>query len=498
MTITIQHDPSNFSAPLIIPVEEGRNQDAVLEKIEELTGLAAARLKRDFKAKAGTSHLVYDRNGRRFYLLGLGKAPGFADILKAFRSFSHQYRDNLEPQLGINFLLEEETTAAAWVEPAVNGLLLGAYRIGRFKSEPEPPHPLDGAEANLTLFLPTARESEAGKAAGRGRIIAETQCSIFNLVNAPSNKKTPADLGKWALESGKKYGYTVRVLDKAEIEKNGLHALLAVNQGSPHHPVFIIMEYRPENSRNHEYKKVGLVGKGVTFDTGGLSIKPSTNMHLMKSDMGGAAAVFGTLEAAARLKLPVHLIGIVPATDNSVDAYAVKPSDVISSHSGKTIEVIDTDAEGRLILADGLSYLIRHYHPETLIDLATLTGSTVRTLGYHAAGLFTNNGTLAEQLTRSAEECGERVWRLPLWDVYKEDLKSDVADIRNFSGKPIAGAITAAKFLEFFTDRHPAWAHLDVAGVAFQDSEFAGQKSATGFGVRLLVQYLRSLTEVEG
>jgi leucyl aminopeptidase len=201
------------------------------------------------------------------------------------------------------------------------------------------------------------------------------------------------------------------------------------------------------------------------------------------------------MEMAAKLKLPVHLIGVVPATDNSVDAKSIKPSDVIDSYSGKTIEVIDTDAEGRLILADGLAYLIRHYEPEVLIDLATLTGSTVRTFGYHAAALFTNNDDLFSTLNGISEKTGEKFWRLPLWDVYNEDIKSDVADVRNYSGRPVAGAIGAAKFLETFTDNHPAWVHMDIAGVAFTDSEFSSQKSATAYGIRLLIEYLIQLTE---
>ena len=218
-------------------------------------------------------------------------------------------------------------------------------------------------------------------------------------------------------------------------------------------------------------------------------------MHLMKSDMGGAAAVFGAMELCAKLRLPIHLVGIVPATENSVDALAIKPSDVINSYSGKTIEIIDTDAEGRLILADGLSYMVRHYKPDVLIDLATLTGSAVRTFGYHAAGLFSNDDELAAKLYEASETCGELVWRLPLWDVYKDDIKSDVADVRNFSGRPLAGAIGAAKFLEVFTQDHPSWAHLDIAGVAFSDMEFSSQKSATAFGVRLLMEYLDLLSK---
>ena len=215
----------------------------------------------------------------------------------------------------------------------------------------------------------------------------------------------------------------------------------------------------------------------------------------MKSDMGGAAAVLGTVEVAAKLKLPIHLIGIVPATENSMDSRSTKPGDVITSYSGKTIEIIDTDAEGRVILADGLGYMVRHYQPDVLIDLATLTGSVIAALGVHAAGMFTQNDELASQLTQAADQTGERLWRLPLWDVYKEDIKSDVADVKNFSGKPLAGSISAAKFLEVFTENHPAWAHLDIAGMAFADTEFGSQKNATGFGIRLLIAYLRALVE---
>jgi leucyl aminopeptidase len=234
-----------------------------------------------------------------------------------------------------------------------------------------------------------------------------------------------------------------------------------------------------------------LVGKGVTFDTGGVSLKQSTNMHYMKSDMGGAAAVLGTIELAAKLQLPVNLVGIIPATENSIDGLATKPGDVIGSYAGKTIEVIDTDAEGRLILADGLHYAQRNYELDTIIDLATLTGSCVATLGYAAAGLFTNNESLAQSLYESGWQTGEKLWRLPLWDDYKDELKSDVADVKNFHGKPVAGAIVAAKFLEVFVDNHPSWAHLDIAGTAFADSELGSMKSATAFGVRLLTHWLQ-------
>ena len=373
----------------------------------------------------------------------------------------------------------------------INGLLLGSYQIGRFKTKDEKLHPLAEEAARVDILVEPEKNKEARLAAERAVAIATTQTSIFDLVNAPSNKKNPSVLGAWALDSALKYGYKARVMDKAQITKLGLQALLAVNRGSENPPVFIVLEYDGTVDADEKTKTIGLVGKGVTFDTGGLSLKPSSNMHFMKSDMGGAAAVLGAVEAAAKLRLPIRVVGIVPATDNSIGSTAIKPSDVIDSYSGKTIEVIDTDAEGRLILADGIAYMLKKYQPEILIDLATLTGSAVRALGYHAGALFSNNDELANHLFEAGEQTGERVWRLPIWDVYQDDMKSDVADIKNFSGKPLAGAITAAKFLQFFTNEHPAWAHLDIAGVAFCDSEFANQKSSTAFGVRLLLEFIK-------
>lgn len=466
--------------------------DKVYASLENQIGLLSDLLKEDFKAEKGSIHIIYGDKSKLF-LIGLGKNPTFADTVKTFRSCAHKYKKQFSNDVGINFLHQKSSDWAMLIDAAVNGLALAKYDIGRFKSSEKEAHPLANEATQLSLFVAKEHKETAEKAAQKGLAAAETQLSIFDLINAPSNKKLPTDLSQWASDSGEKYGYSVEVFDIEKIKATGLEALLAVNRGSEYPPTFTIMEYKPQNSEDKKLPKVGIVGKGVTFDTGGLSLKPSNNMHYMKSDMGGAAAVFGAMELTAKLQLPVHLIGIVPATDNSIGSKAIKPSDVIDSYSGKTIEIIDTDAEGRLILADGLAYIIKHYAPETLIDLATLTGSSVRTFGYHAGALFTNNDKLANALTAAGESTGERVWRLPLWKEYESDIQSDVADVRNFSGRPIAGAIGAAKFLEFFTNNHPNWAHLDIAGVAFGDSEFTKQKSGTGFGVRLLVAFLEQL-----
>lgn len=496
MKIIISNSQKTDSKHLLIPIANN-GDDAPLKAVAQLAGIDHADIVQDFKAEAGEVHMLYG-NGQRFILLGIGHKTNNTELTRCFRILSHKYHHKLsrEITIGLDFgNVPSSISKTTIIEAAVNGLILGSYKIGKYKSQQkENTHPLIKEDTVISIQTDIAQDV-AAESVKKGRILAETQMSIFDLVNAPSNKKFPEVLADWAIKSGQAYNYSVKVMDKEEIIATGLHALLAVNQGSPTPPYFIIMEYRHASHRSQALPKVGLVGKGVTFDTGGLSIKPSGNMHMMKSDMGGAAAVFGTMEVAARLQLPVHLIGIVPTTDNSVDAHAVKPSDVIDSYSGKTIEVIDTDAEGRLILADGLAYMVKHYQPDVLIDLATLTGSAVRTFGYHAGALFSNDDKLAQQLHLSGEHTGERVWRLPIWDIYKEDLKSDVADVRNFSGRPLAGAIGAAKFLETFIAGHTQWAHMDIAGVAFNDTDFSMQKSATAFGIRLLIDYFKTLTE---
>ncbi len=492
MTIKVTHQPNPNLETIIIPIGGKNTLESALPVLESEYGVSPNLIRLDFKGDSGEVHTIYSKEGKRAFLIGLGTTLSFSATLKAFRQLSHKYKRKLSSKLSINYLYNNSPeNIGEQVEAALNGLVLGTYQIGRFKTEIPDEHPLALETTLVNVICEPESKATVKESAEKGVVIAKTQMSILDLVNAPSNKKTPSHLGEWALNSAEKYGYSTRVMDKKQIEKTGLEALLAVNRGSEHPPVFIIMEYKGGTKSS---PTIGLVGKGVTFDSGGLSLKPSNNMHYMKSDMGGAAAVFGTLEVAAKLKLPVNLVGIVPSTDNSIGTNAIKPSDVINSYSGKTIEIIDTDAEGRLILADGIAYMLKHYKPSTLIDLATLTGSAVRTFGYHAGVLFSNDDQLARQLANAGDRTGERVWRLPIWEVYKEDLKSDVADIRNFSGKPVAGAIAAAKFLEFFTEKHPSWAHLDIAGVAFGDTEFTTQKSATGYGIRLLIELLREMS----
>jgi leucyl aminopeptidase len=472
-----QHIPS--VKVIILPFLQDEKLDNLLQKTCQEFNIDFELLKQDFKAESKEIHVVYSSQNQKIICLGLGKNPNSAEVIKAFRTLFFKQKSKLPNEV----MIDVQSLPEAWIEYAVIGSMLGGYDLDLYKTDARKSFPVFEKEGIIHVL---SSEDNAQILADKGKAISKTQMQIFDLMNAPANKKTPQTLAKWAMDSGKKFGYKVTVLEKQQLKSQKLDALLAVGQGSEHPPVLIVMEYRSSEAT----QTVGLVGKGVTFDTGGISIKTSTNMHLMKSDMGGAAAVFGAMELAAKLNLPINLIGIVPACENAVDGKSFKPSDVIGSYSGKTIEIIDTDAEGRLILADGLSYMVKNFQPDVMIDLATLTGSVIATLGYHAAGMFTNNDDLAQNLTKAADQTGERLWRLPLWDVYKEDISSDVADVRNFSGKPMAGAISATKFLEVFTENHQKYAHLDIAGTAFGDTEFAPQRAGTAFGVRLLLEFL--------
>lgn len=311
-----------------------------------------------------------------------------------------------------------------------------------------------------------------------------------DLVNEPANTLTAVEMASRFKKAGQEIGFNVEIFGKAKIQSLKMGGLLSVNQGSTKDPTFSIFEYKSKNSKNQ--KPIVLVGKGIVYDTGGQSLKPTLNsMDVMKSDMAGAAAVAGTIYAIAKAKLPIHVIGLVPATDNQPGPEAYCPGDVITMMDGTTVEVMNTDAEGRLVLADALVYA-KKFNPELTIDLATLTGSAMRALSYYAAALMaTAKEETIEKIKKSGFESWERVVELPLWDDYGKDLKSDIADVKNVGSSPLAGVILAGKFLERFTD-YP-WVHLDIAGPAFlpaQDGYLP--KGATGYGVNLLFHFLKN------
>ena len=463
----------NFKGTLLIPVFETYEKNII--PIEYHLASVTSTI---FCGKKDT-HYVVEKDECTHVFIGLGKETDYKSLKTIFRRIATKQI----PLFGKNVaLIINEKFDSNHVEAVAGGLVLGTYNLGHYKKTET--HPFF-AEDFVFQFIAKIDFTEA---ITKGFKIANAQLETFNLVDLPPNKVTPKYLADWATEKGEKYGFDVTVFGKEKATEVGLHCFLSVGQGSAREPKFIIMEYKPTNAKKH----IGLVGKGITFDTGGLNIK-TAGMVQMKCDMAGAGAVLGAMQLIADLQLPYQLTAIVPACENAVDNTSFLPSDVINSYSGHTIEIIDTDAEGRLILADGLSYLIKNYKPETVIDLATLTGSVVGTLGYECAGLFTNNDDLSKNLQNAGQQIGEKLWQLPLWDDYKGDIDSEIADVKNYSGKPVAGAISAAKFLEFFTDKHKSWAHLDIAGVAFGDSEFAKTKHATAYGVHLITKFIENL-----
>ncbi|MFT6997098.1 MAG: leucyl aminopeptidase [Cryomorphaceae bacterium] len=399
------------------------------------------------------------------------------EICHQFRLLAHKTKHRWGHAPAIDFSAFDANEAAA-----IKGLALSNYRLDQLKTTGEKKK----AEGALCIIPMTADAQTLNDA----EIEAEVQMRIMELVDLPPNKKTPEDLGHWAKASAKKYGYDCEVWNKDHVISAKLFALHAVGKGSVNEPVFIVSQYFGKKEKELD---LALVGKGVTFDTGGISIKGSANMHFMKCDMAGGAAVLGAIELAARLKLPINLAVIVPAAENSVDANSVLPGEVINTYSGQTVEVIDTDAEGRLILADALSWTVRNLKPKTIVDMATLTGSSVRALGYEAAALYSSSQELSNDLFKAGLESGDKCWPMPLWSDYDSYIQSDVADLANFPSKPIAGSIAAAKFLEAFTDEHPRWAHIDMPGVAFQGSPFVKNKSATGYGIALFRTFMLHL-----
>lgn len=466
----------DFSGTILIPVFETSAKNLV--PIEYHGVEVNSKV---FYGKKDSHYLVEKYNATHIFI-GLGKTTDYKTLKTSFRRISSKHKELFTSDVA---LVLPDQFKTEQVEAAISGLLLGTYNLGHFKKTD--PHPFLKETFELTLVS----NDDFSDAINKGLKIAQAQLEILHLVDLPSNVVTPKYLSNWAKNSGEKFGFDVEILGFEAAEKAGLGAFLAVGKGSQNEPQFVIMNYVPEKTTT-KTKHIGLVGKGITFDTGGLNIKTSGMVH-MKCDMAGGAAVFGAMQLIADLKLPIKVTAIVPCAENSVDAKSFLPSDVIQSYSGHSIEIIDTDAEGRLVLADGLSYLINNFKPEYIVDIATLTGSSVGTFGYECGALFTNNETVSKKLQESGDAIGERLWQLPLWDCYKQDIESDIADVKNYSGKQVAGAISAAKFLEYFTEKHTAWAHLDIAGVAFGDDEFAKSKHATAYGVHLLTKFIENL-----
>ncbi|MGE5087807.1 MAG: leucyl aminopeptidase, partial [Candidatus Levyibacteriota bacterium] len=381
------------------------------------------------------------------------------------------------------YLTEEKVKRreVAWrVEHAVVVAMDAVYRFEQMKSEPaEVRRPL----RKLTLSVPQRSDLAAGEAAAmRGLAIANGVDFAKDLGNLPGNVCTPRYLAERAQELARQFpDVKVTVLERAQIEALGMGSFLSVTNGSDEPPRFIVLEY--EQSQRKQ-KPLVLVGKGVTFDSGGISIKPAADMDQMKFDMCGAASVLGAFRTIAELKPRINLVGLIPACENMPSGRATKPGDIVKTMSGQTVEVLNTDAEGRLILADALTYAER-YEPEAVVDIATLTGAMVISLGHVASGLFSNNDTLARALLTAGDDAYDRGWQLPLWDDYQEGLASNFADFANIAGRP-GGSITAACFLSRFTKKYD-WVHLDIAGTAWKEGK---EKGATGRPVPMLATWI--------
>ena len=374
MTVFKQISKLNTEKDMIIPCYKG-DMDHVQQYI--LVG------KPDFDGTFSSFQMFYGKTGNRIYLLGLGERKDAVKLEQAFQKLCFETKKYWKKDIQIN----ADKFSSEEIKKAAIGMQIATYEIGQFKSDPI---------ASEMITVAFACSEENIEAFEEGKQIGETINRIKALVDAPANHKTPEFLGQWAMNSAAESNYKCTVLHQKELIEQGFDAVLAVGKGSVHPPVVIINEYLPKKGKAVD---IGLVGKGITFDSGGLSIKPSQNLHYMKSDMGGAAVVLGVVEVAARLKLNINIVGVVASAENAVDASSYRPGDVINSYSGKTIEIIDTDAEGRLVLADALSFIIKKYQPKQLIDLATLTGSVVRTLGFAAAGMFTHSKILAKRFT---------------------------------------------------------------------------------------------------
>lgn len=457
---------------------------------------------RDFRGKKKERALLYGHPEAplsRVLLCGLGKRDAFT--LTIFRDAVaegvQQCRakgfdtiglpvENLDslPQLpgGRDVLIRE----------AVSASLVSLYSNDRWRSKKEEDAPVDPRWLAL-LFTEAETPDAAHRAARQGEAEAEGVIFARDLSNGPANRITPAVLAEAARTLARERGFTCTVFDREQIEAMGMGGLFAVGRGSVQGPRFIVLEHCPKGKENE--KPLVIVGKGITFDTGGISLKPPAKMHEMKGDMGGAAAVLGlfhTLGCYADADELPRIVGLIPTAENMPDGNATRPGDVVTTLSGQTVEILNTDAEGRIVLSDALTYAQREYSPAAIIDLATLTGACVIALGDHGSGLFTSDRGLRAAIMDAAEATGDLVWPMPLWDAYDANLKSDVADFSNMGSREGA-AIVAALFLRRFIDKGTRWAHLDIAGPGYvvKTSPELPVPGGTGVGVRLLCRLLR-------
>jgi leucyl aminopeptidase len=471
----------------VVGVFESRKLAGASAQLDEATqGALSNIVKRgDVDGKSGTTLMLHNLAGiaaERVLLVGLGRETDFGQrqyreaIAAAMRALNASGAKDAE--LHLTALALDGLDVQWRVQQAVAVAQETLYRFDQMKSRKDAAEP---PLKRVTLVVDKGDTRSAERGLEQGAALAAGMALTKDLGNLPPNVCTPTYLADQAREIAKRYRMKVQVLERDDMKKLGMNTLLSVAQGSAQPPKFIVLEHR---GGAKDARPVVLVGKGVTFDTGGISIKPAPEMDEMKYDMSGAGTVLGTMKAIGELKLPLNVVALIPTTENMPGGRATRPGDIVKSMSGQTVEILNTDAEGRLILCDALTYAER-FEPVAVIDIATLTGACVIALGHVASGLFANDDALAQELLGAADRAYDRAWRMPLWDDYQDQLKSNFADFSNIGGRP-AGSVTAACFLARFA-RKFKWAHLDIAGTAWRSGK---DKGATARPVPMLLQFL--------
>src|SRR5262245_12389634 len=465
---------------VVVGVHQGGTLSAAARRLDQASKGALKKAQQDISGRTGSTLLLRALPGvaaERVLLVGLGEPPvtdsAYRDAVRAAA--------NALKELGAKdaalYLVDGKigTRQVSWnVRHAVLGVRDAFYRFDQLKTQKKPPAP-----ALSHVVLPLSTKPELRNALKEAVATADGVALARTLGNLPANICTPAYLAVEAGKIAREFKLQLEVLERKDMEKLGMGALLSVARASHQPPKLIVLKYAGRKGA----KPLALVGKGITFDTGGISLKPAGEMDEMKFDMSGAGSVLGAVRALAGMKAPVNVVGVIPTCENMPGGHATRPGDIVTSMSGQTVEILNTDAEGRLILCDALTYAQR-YEPEKVIDIATLTGACVVALGHVASGLFANDEALAAEVQAAADDAFDRVWRMPLWEEYQEALRSNFADFANIGGRP-GGAITAASFLARFTRKY-RWAHLDIAGTAWKGGR---EKGSTGRPVPLLVRF---------
>ncbi|GAN64400.1 leucyl/cytosol aminopeptidase [Acetobacter indonesiensis NRIC 0313] len=484
LQISFSADTLPQGGALAILVAEGQDASPLFKSLDDATGGAITRAAKadEFTGKEGATTVVLAPGAGfdRVVLVGVGKAEAFTpkDAEKAGGLVATALAKAEKAAVAVGVLPHAAHVAL--------GAVLGAYHFSLYHSTPTE----DKAHRLASLSVLTAQPAQADSAWPALSAVARGVVLTRDLVTEPANVLNPVEFAE-RVSTLRSLGLDVEVLDQPAMEKLGFGALLGVAQGSDAEPRTVVMRW---NGGEKDDAPLAFIGKGVTFDSGGISIKPAAGMEEMKWDMAGAATVTGLMAALAGRKAKVNAVGVIGLVENMVSGNAQRPGDVVRSASGQTIEVLNTDAEGRLVLADILWYARERFAPKLIVDLATLTGAIIISLGHEYAGLFSNNDALAAGLTQSGEATGDKLWRMPMGKDYDALLKSDIADMKNIGGRP-GGSITAAQFLKRFVGETP-WAHLDIAGTAWSSKARNGQpKGATGFGVRLLNDFVQTQHE---